>query len=125
MLLSCGCVAVWLIEPLSVALGSAEDGSRSLRGEVVRLKKEINLVKTPKINDWLALLESGMKATLAELLAEAIEEFTPIFASESIDPAALNATRLWFENFEASGEMVPALADRDRDTAAEVVCRGA
>ncbi|KAK0701769.1 dynein heavy chain, N-terminal region 1-domain-containing protein [Lasiosphaeria miniovina] len=65
-------------------------GFTSKEGEVVRLKKEINLVKTPKINDWLALLESGMKATLAELLAEAIEEFTPIFASESIDPAALD-----------------------------------
>ncbi|GAB1316626.1 dynein heavy chain, partial [Madurella fahalii] len=65
-------------------------GFTSKEGEVVRLKKEINLVKTPRINDWLALLESGMKATLAELLAEAVEEFSPIFASESIDREALN-----------------------------------
>lgn len=65
-------------------------GFSSKEGEVVHLKKEINLVKTPRINDWLALLENGMKATLAELLAEAVEEFNPIFASESIDREALN-----------------------------------
>ncbi|KAK3324626.1 dynein heavy chain, N-terminal region 1-domain-containing protein [Cercophora scortea] len=65
-------------------------GFTSKEGEEVRLKKEINLVKTPKINDWLALLETGMKATLAELLAEAIDEFTPIFNSETIDRDALN-----------------------------------
>ncbi|KAK4192422.1 putative dynein heavy chain [Podospora australis] len=65
-------------------------GFTSKEGEVVRLKKEINLVKTPRINDWLALLENGMKATLAELLAEAIDEFNPIFSSETIDRDALN-----------------------------------
>ncbi|KAK4248126.1 dynein heavy chain, N-terminal region 1-domain-containing protein [Corynascus novoguineensis] len=64
-------------------------GFTSKEGEVVRLKNEINLVKTPRINDWLALLENGMKATLAELLAEAISEFSPIFASEVIDRDAL------------------------------------
>jgi len=65
-------------------------GFTSKEGEAVRLKKEINLVKTPKINDWLALLENGMKATLAELLADAVDEFTPIFASDNIDLDALN-----------------------------------
>ncbi|KAM7195585.1 Dynein heavy chain, N-terminal region 1 domain containing protein [Rhypophila sp. PSN 637] len=65
-------------------------GFTSKEGEVVTLKKEINLSKTPKINDWLALLENGMKATLAELLAEAVDEFGPIFASETIDPAVLS-----------------------------------
>ncbi|KAI7931816.1 dynein heavy chain [Pyricularia oryzae] len=64
-------------------------GFTSKEGEVVRLKKEISVVKTPRINDWLALLENGMKATLAELLAEAVEQYTPIFASEQVDKAAL------------------------------------
>ena len=32
-------------------------GFTSKEGEEVRLKKEISLIKTPKINDWLALLE--------------------------------------------------------------------
>lgn len=65
-------------------------GFTSKEGEEVRLKKEISLAKTPKINDWLALLEGGMKATLAELLAEAIEQYTPIFESEKIDHEPLN-----------------------------------
>ncbi|KAL1836345.1 hypothetical protein VTJ49DRAFT_5263 [Mycothermus thermophilus] len=64
-------------------------GFTSKEGEVVRLKKEINLVKTPRINDWLALLENGMKATLAELLAEAVDEFGPIFGGETVDKDAL------------------------------------
>ncbi|KAI1416726.1 cytoplasmic dynein heavy chain [Hypoxylon sp. FL1857] len=65
-------------------------GFTSKEGEVVRLKKEISLAKVPKINDWLALLESGMKATLAELLAEAVEAYTPIFESDDINQNALN-----------------------------------
>ncbi|CAM1511285.1 Fc.00g087980.m01.CDS01 [Cosmosporella sp. VM-42] len=64
-------------------------GFTSKEGEVVRLKKDISLAKTPRINDWLALLEGGMKATLAELLAEAVDHYTPIFESETIDRAAL------------------------------------
>ncbi|KAI1763634.1 cytoplasmic dynein heavy chain [Hypoxylon sp. FL1150] len=65
-------------------------GFTSKEGEVVRLKKEISLAKVPKINDWLALLENGMKATLAELLAEAVEAYTPIFESDEIDQSAMN-----------------------------------
>ena len=60
-------------------------GFTSKEGEMVRLKKEISLAKTPRINDWLALLENGMKSTLAELLAEAVDQYTPIFESETID----------------------------------------
>ena len=66
-------------------------GFTSKEGEALRLKKEINLVKTPRINDWLALLENGMKSTLAELLAEAVNDFHPIFAAEKIDSAALGS----------------------------------
>lgn len=65
-------------------------GFTSKEGELVRLKKDINLIKTPRINDWLALLETGMKATLAELLAEAVDQYTPIFSSELVDQSALN-----------------------------------
>jgi dynein heavy chain 1 len=65
-------------------------GFTSKEGEEVRLKKEISLIKTPKINDWLALLESSMKSTLAELLAEAVEKYQAIFSSEEVDPAQLS-----------------------------------
>lgn len=66
-------------------------GFTSKEGESVTLKKEISLTQTPRINDWLALLEGGMKSTLAELLAEAIDKYTPIFEAETIDRAALTA----------------------------------
>lgn len=65
-------------------------GFTSKEGEIVRLKKEISLAKVPKINDWLALLENGMKNTLAELLAEAVEVYTPLFESGEINQNALN-----------------------------------
>ncbi|KAI0009506.1 cytoplasmic dynein heavy chain [Xylariaceae sp. FL0662B] len=64
-------------------------GFTSKEDEVVRLKSEISLAKVPKINDWLALLENGMKSTLAELLAEAVEVYTPIFQSSEINSTAL------------------------------------
>lgn len=66
-------------------------GFTSKEGEAVKLSKEISLTKTPRINDWLALLENGMKYTLAELLAEAIEQYTPIFEADEIDSTALVA----------------------------------
>lgn len=65
-------------------------GFTSKEGEEVRLKKEISLIKTPKINDWLILLENGMKASLAELLAEAVEQFQPIFSGDEIELEALS-----------------------------------
>ncbi|KAI4602866.1 Dynein heavy chain, cytoplasmic [Pestalotiopsis sp. 9143b] len=65
-------------------------GFTSKEGEEVRLKKPISLTKTPKINDWLALLENGMKSTLAELLAEAIDAYTPILTSDKVDQDSLN-----------------------------------
>ncbi|KAJ6782306.1 hypothetical protein PWT90_00629 [Aphanocladium album] len=64
-------------------------GFTSKEGEVVKLKKEISLAQTPRINDWLALLEGGMKTSLAELLSEAVDQYTPIFQSTDIDTAAL------------------------------------
>ena len=65
-------------------------GFTSKEGEMIRLKKPISLIKTPRINDWLALLENGMKSTLAELLAEAVADYSPIFSNETIDSKALN-----------------------------------
>lgn len=106
-------------------------GFTSKEGEEVKLKKEINLVKTPKINDWLALLENSMKATLAELLAEAIEQYEPIFAAEEVEQTVLNgyiaafpsqivvlATQaVWTssveKSLEAGGSTLPSLFDQE------------
>ena len=65
-------------------------GITSREGEEVPLRKEISLVKTPKINDWLAALESGMKTTLAEQLSEAVEAMEPFLASPELDPSAFH-----------------------------------
>ncbi|KAK1146072.1 dynein heavy chain [Aspergillus melleus] len=65
-------------------------GFTSKEGEEVRLKKEVNLLKTPRINDWLGALESNMKLTLAELVAEAVEQFEPLYHASEIDSTAFN-----------------------------------
>ncbi|KKK13667.1 dynein heavy chain [Aspergillus rambellii] len=65
-------------------------GFTSKEGEEVRLKKEVSLVKTPRINDWLTALESNMKSTLAELLAEAVEQFDPLYNSHEVDRTAFD-----------------------------------
>ncbi|PHH90699.1 hypothetical protein CDD83_2886 [Cordyceps sp. RAO-2017] len=68
---------------------SVISGFTSKEGETVKLKRDISLAKTPRINDWLALLEGGMKATLAELLAEAVARYAPVLEASAVDAAAL------------------------------------
>ncbi|KAL4887486.1 dynein heavy chain, N-terminal region 1-domain-containing protein [Aspergillus karnatakaensis] len=65
-------------------------GFTSKEGEEVRLKKEVNLLKITRINDWLTALESNMKTTLAELLAEAVEQFEPLYSSAEVDRTAFD-----------------------------------
>ena len=60
-------------------------GFVSKEGEEVMLRKSISLIKTPKINDWLAALESNMKFTLAELLGEAIQSFQALLEGAQIE----------------------------------------
>ena len=65
-------------------------GFTSKEGEQVYLRKSISLVKIPKINDWLAALESNMRSTLAELLLDAIQRFQEVFTATTIDGASLS-----------------------------------
>jgi dynein heavy chain 1 len=59
----------------------SEEGDNSIialtsrEGEEVLLRSPINLVQTPKINDWLRALENSMRDTLSELLVEAVREY--------------------------------------------------
>jgi dynein heavy chain 1 len=62
----------------------------SKEGEEVRLKKEVNLLKTPRINDWLSALENNMKLTLAELLGEAVEQFDTLYNATDVDRTAFS-----------------------------------
>jgi dynein heavy chain 1, cytosolic len=61
----------------------------SKEGEVVPLKKEVSLIKLPKINDWLTALDTNVKQTLAELLYEAVDIFKPLFVSPNLDAEQL------------------------------------
>ena len=65
-------------------------GFTSKEGEEVILKRPISLVKTPKINDWLAALENNMKTSLAELLSEAVISFQAICDATNIDRIAFD-----------------------------------
>ena len=65
-------------------------GFTSKEGEEVHLKRPVSLVKTPKINDWLAALENNMKASLAELLSEAVPSFQAICSSTDVDRVAFD-----------------------------------
>lgn len=66
-------------------------GFTSKEGEEVMLRKDISLIKTPRINEWLGALELNMKTTLAELTFEAYQEFEQLIASETMDPDAFDA----------------------------------
>ena len=65
-------------------------GFTSKEGEEVYLKRPISLVKTPKINDWLAALDNNMKTTIAELLSEAVLSFQAICEEDCIDRGAFD-----------------------------------
>ena len=66
-------------------------GFASKEGERLYLQKEISLSKTPKVNEWLAALEYGMKTTLAALLLDAVRQYGEIIKADSPDAEAFNA----------------------------------
>ncbi|TLD37835.1 cytoplasmic dynein-like protein 1 heavy chain 1 [Venturia nashicola] len=66
-------------------------GFLSKEGEKVFLRKEISLVKIPKVNEWLAALEQGMKTTLAALLSDAVNDYTKLIQAESVDAEMFEA----------------------------------
>ena len=102
----------------------------SREGEVVCLKREVSLIKLPKIKDWLTALDSSVKTTLAELLSEAVAEFETFFLSGSeldnfleyltrfpAQIAILGAQVVWTrsvqESLEAAGQGMSKLYDSE------------
>jgi len=53
-------------------------GLTSKEGEQMMLTTPINLIATPKINDWLRALENGMRDTLSALLVDAVRDYEAI-----------------------------------------------
>ncbi|KAI0242051.1 dynein heavy chain [Massospora cicadina] len=76
-------------------------------GEEVTFKHPISLKETPRINDWLTMLEKEMKVTLAILLSEAIEQLQSIYLGPHLDHAAFLA---WIQGFPAQLVVLAAQA---------------
>jgi len=60
-------------------------GITSKQGEQVILCNSISLAKTPRVNEWLTLLERGMRESLAEILSASLLEFTDLVNVMAID----------------------------------------
>ncbi|TKA41939.1 Dynein heavy chain, cytoplasmic [Friedmanniomyces endolithicus] len=67
-------------------------GLKSKEGEDFMLKAPISLVATPKVNEWLKLLESGMRDSLSESLMDAVtvyqeleDDNTPAFEAYTLE----------------------------------------
>ncbi|KAM3424381.1 Dynein heavy chain, cytoplasmic [Cercospora zeina] len=70
-------------------------GLQSREGEEVLFKTPINLIQTPKINDWLRALETGMRETLSDSLVEAVVEY------EGLDENDNSAFEAFIEKYPA------------------------
>jgi dynein heavy chain 1, cytosolic len=63
-------------------------GFASREGEIILYRNPIQLKEFPKINDWLAKIESEMRVTLAQLLCDAVVELREFYNVEGLaDPA--------------------------------------
>lgn len=74
-------------------------GMASREGEEVKFSEPILLKDYPKINDWLARIESMMRLSLADLLSEAVTELQTFYGTGS----KLSADQLmgWMEKYPA------------------------
>ncbi|XP_046993439.1 dynein heavy chain, cytoplasmic isoform X2 [Schistocerca americana] len=111
-----GVAAILLNEDNTVITGIA-----SREGEEVKFMEPVSTVDHPKINEWLTLVESQMRLTLASSLAQAVQDIKQ-FKEGGIDPSAymnwcdkyqaqiviLAAQILWSEDVEAALHQVGA-----------------
>ncbi|TIC08181.1 hypothetical protein E3Q16_00047 [Wallemia mellicola] len=71
----------------------------SKEGEVVKFSNAIQLKDYPKINDWLAKIESEMRTSLADLLTEAVESLREFYSNE--DKLDVDIFLNWMNRFPA------------------------
>ncbi|OJA07948.1 hypothetical protein AZE42_05923 [Rhizopogon vesiculosus] len=74
-------------------------GMASREGEEVKFSEPILLKDYPKINDWLAKLESMMRLSLADLLSDAVSELTSFYGTGS--PLVMDQLMVWMEKYPA------------------------
>lgn len=74
-------------------------GFASREGEEVAFRQPIYLTDFPKINDWLAKIESEMRLSLAHLLSQAVAELRQLYAvGEEVSHSSLLA---WIDLYPA------------------------
>jgi dynein heavy chain 1 len=74
-------------------------GMVSREGEVIDFTNAISLKEIPKINDWLARIESEMRLSLARLLSDAVAELETFYTSSGgLDPERFLA---WVDKYPA------------------------
>ncbi|KAK1226991.1 dynein heavy chain [Marasmius sp. AFHP31] len=74
-------------------------GMASREGEEVQFTQPILLKDFPKINDWLAKIESSMRLSLATLLCEAVAELQTFYGTDSQLP--MEDFMAWMEKYPA------------------------
>ena len=74
-------------------------GMASREGEEVQFSEPVLLKDYPKINDWLARLESLMRISLADLLCDAVGELQSFYGTGS--PLNMDQLMYWMEKYPA------------------------
>ncbi|KAL4069341.1 dynein heavy chain and region D6 of dynein motor-domain-containing protein [Scleroderma citrinum] len=74
-------------------------GMASREGEEVMFSEPIQLKDYPKINDWLARLESMMRLSLADLLCDAVSELQSFYGTGF--PLDQDQLMFWMEKYPA------------------------
>lgn len=74
-------------------------GMASREGEEVKFSEPVLLKDFPKINDWLAKLESMMRLSLADLLCDAVTELQFFYGTGS--PLEMDQLMTWMEKYPA------------------------
>jgi dynein heavy chain 1 len=74
-------------------------GMASREGEEVQFREPVLLKDFPKINDWLAKIESSMRVSLAELLCDAVTELQVFYGNGS--KLSVDQLMTWMEKYPA------------------------
>ncbi|KAF9287595.1 hypothetical protein BGZ68_001583 [Mortierella alpina] len=75
-----GISSIILSEDVTTVLGMS-----SKEGENVMFKTPVSIKDNPRINDWLTLVEKEMRMSLAQILAESLQEMNFFYLAETLD----------------------------------------
>ncbi len=88
-----GVYSIILNEENTIVLGVS-----SKEGEELLFKTPVSIAANPKINDWLTLVETEIRQTLASLLAQSVQEFNQFSRAANLDREQFLK---WVETYQA------------------------